>query len=101
MSSLELDCRKCGEADKKNYGCTGIPAIPTMWEFEGEYLTRCPVRLLKRESLWFIKYYHFYKQGYLANEGSIGHQPAKLLEAFTVIDAEIDKIRSDKAEGKK
>jgi hypothetical protein len=59
-------------------------------------LERCPLKILTRQSLLLLKYYNFYKQGYLFNEGTIAHQPAKMMEAFQVIDMEWCKVGEEK-----
>lgn len=64
--------------------------------FEGEALKRCPIRLITYESLILIKYYGFYKEGYLVNKGTLLMQPAKMIEAFGVIDNEISKLKEER-----
>lgn len=98
VSCLGLDCLKCTEADKINNGCTRPPEDPSRWIFENESLKRCPLRLIRHESFLLLKYYSFYKEGYLVNKGALGHQPAKMIEAFSVIDSEIEKIRKERKE---
>jgi hypothetical protein len=63
---------------------------------EGEGLKRCPIRLITYETLVLIKYYGFYKEGYLVNKGPLGCQPAKMIEAFNLIDSEIAKLKEEK-----
>ena len=100
VSELDLDCRKCTEADKINHGCDKAPSDPCKWSFEGVFLERCPMRLVKKESWLMLKYYGFYKQGYLFNEGTIAHQPDVMLKAFNVIEKALYEIEKEK-EGQK
>ena len=48
----------------------------------------------------YVKYYGFFKQGFLVNEGALGHQPAKMVDAFAVIEDEKYHIAKEKAEEK-
>ena len=95
-SCLGLDCRNCSDADKINNGCTKEPRDLSRWMFEGEPLKRCPMRLIRHESILLIKYYGFYKEGFLVNKGALGHQPAKMVEAFGVIDSEVEKLKEER-----
>ncbi len=95
-SVLGLDCRSCRDGDKINNGCTSAPRDPSRWMFEGEPLKRCPIRLITYESLLLLKYYSFYKEGYLVNKGTLLMQPAKMIEAFGVIDNKIAKLKEER-----
>lgn len=98
-AELRLDCQKCTPADKNNNGCMSLPADPSRWIFESEPLKRCPARLITSMSLCLLKYYNFFKQGFLINNGSLAHQPAKMIDAFLVIEDEISKLRKQKQDG--
>lgn len=58
-------------------------------EIDGQKLTHCPMRLFldnpddMGELVW---YYAAYKRGQLPNEGGLLDQPAKMMQAFRVID---------------
>jgi hypothetical protein len=96
IASLRLDCRKCSAADKINFGCENSPPDPARWEFsEGVFLDRCPLKLITNQSFELFKYYNFYKEGYLFNEGTISHQPAKMIEAFRIFEDEELELRKE------
>lgn len=88
MSELDLDCNKCSESQKRLYGCTAPPTSPSTWAFKDGFLDRCPMRYITKETAIFIKYYGFFKQGFLVNAGALGHQPSKMIDAFAIIDDE-------------
>lgn len=98
-SELGLDCRKCTPAERIDHGFSAPSPVPNRWEFDGEPLARCPVSQVSYQSAQYLKYFSFYRKGFLANEGTIACQPAKLLDAFTVIENEIETIRKSN-EGK-
>lgn len=92
-SELGLDCRKCTAAERADHGFSRPSPVPNRWEFDGEALDRCPVSLVSFQSALCLKYFTYYRRGFLVNEGTIAAQPAKLLEAFSVIEHEIEAIR--------
>lgn len=97
---MDLDCKKCSDTQKKLYGCIAPPTAPSTWPFKGEYLNRCPMRFVTHGNVLYIKYYGFFKQGFLVNGGAIGHQPAKMVDAFAIIEDEKYHIAKEKAEEK-
>jgi hypothetical protein len=54
------------------------------------------MKFVTMDSALYIKYYGFFKQGFLVNEGAIGHQPAKMVDAFAVIEDEKYLIAKEK-----
>ncbi len=62
----------------------------------GESYRGCPFKTVTRQSLNFLKAFKFYKQGFLPNQGSWLEQSAKLLDAFHVIERELDIISREK-----
>ena len=58
------------------------------------------MRFVDANNASLIKYYGFFKQGFLVNEGALGHQPAKMVDAFAVIEDEKYHIAKEKAEEK-
>lgn len=100
MSELDLDCAKCNEGQKVIYGCTAPPVSPSTWPFKDGFIDRCPMKLINRGSALYIKYYGFYKQGFLVNDGAIGHQPSKMVDAFAVIEDEKYLMAKEKADSK-
>ena len=50
-----------------------------------------------------MEYWRFYKKGFLPSSGGISQQSAKILQAFDLIDNEIEKLKEeeDKIKGKK
>ncbi len=90
-SASKLNCRKCTNELKGFRGCNGKPEQPFI--FQGKDLDRCPLKLITPESFWLIKLHNYFEQGFLPFEGSILRQPAKILEAFDIIDREKQRIK--------
>ena len=65
-------------------GCTSKPK--QSFVFEGKDLERCPIKTISRYTFDYIQAYSFFKKGYLPNLGTYLHQPAKLLDIFSVIE---------------
>jgi len=91
-----LDCRKCTDDDKIERGCNTDSPIPGYWKFDDFETNRCPAKQITRKSIKLLEAFLYYKQGYLPNAGGWMDQPAKLFEAFEVVEAELDKIRDRK-----
>jgi hypothetical protein len=70
---------------------------------EKEFLYTCPIRLITQYTLKAMEYWRFYKKGFLPSSGGISQQSAKILQAFDLIDNEIEKLKEeeDKIKGKK
>jgi len=49
----------------------------------------------------FIRAYNYFKQGFFPNEGSWLNQPAKLLDAFSVIEKALTSIEEEKERKRK
>lgn len=68
------------------------------FEFEGEILKRCPLKLVTHISKRFLRFYRFMEKGFLPNPGGILDQPNRFIEAISVIDDAI--IRATEEERK-
>jgi len=56
------------------------------------------MQLITSQSLAYLRAYGFYQQGFLPRAGGWLDQSAKLLDAFTVIDAEIQTMADEEQE---
>jgi len=115
---LSYDCRACGKNKKlkKVYGCNGNAQDPIEIEcfdcagsnkkckvckgsgFEKIY--RCPVRFVD-EIREFMKFYRFYKSGFLPEADSILDQPNIFMESCLFLDGELNKFRNKEIEDMK
>jgi len=109
---LSFDCRTCGSTQKELYGCEKDASDPVLTiqcvkcggknkdceicHGSGtEDIYRCPLR--KVETLReFIKFYGFYKKGFLPEEGGVLEQANIFLEACSFLDNEVAKIKNEK-----
>ncbi len=89
MPGLKLDCRKCTEILKIERGCTIDSPIPGKWQINEWIFQRCPVRLVTRQSVEYLRAYRMFDRGYLPNQGGWLEQPAKFIEAMEVIEREV------------
>lgn len=98
LPRFKLDCRTCTIIQKKSRGCEEDAAQPFTLEINGvrEQLNRCPLRLITMNSARIMKYYRFFKQGFLPSTGGIGQQSQKLFDAFEIIDIEESKMMDKK-----
>jgi len=95
---LGLDCRTCKGNVKVYRGCDADSPIPGKWNIDGWKFQRCPNLMVTRESFEYIQAYNFYKNGFLPNAGGWLDQPAKLLDAFNIIDREAAKMMREEAD---
>jgi len=94
IQNSDLDCQKCGEGEKLLRGCEKEVSPYCSY---GESYTRCPVKLITRETMIYIKIYNAIKtMKQLYNTGGIGDQSAKLVEIFNIIDSEISRYNHRK-----
>ncbi len=80
---------------KKSRGCEQ-EVLGNEFEFDGESLRRCPLRLVTKQSMDYIRFHNYMEKGFLPNDGSILNQPNKFLEANDVIDSALAKMDEEK-----
>lgn len=91
---MNLDCRKCTDAQKKVRGCIKKTSSPA-FNLDGENLYRCPLKLITRQSLEYVRFYNFYRDGYLPDDGGIMDQPGKFLDAVGIIENSIREMEKE------
>ncbi len=82
---MDLDCQKCTEQRKISRGCKEEAPAP-VFEMDGEKYYRCPLKLIRKETLEYVRFHRFFQMGYLPNAGGLLEQPAKFLNAIEVIE---------------
>ena len=89
-----VNCDTCNDQIKEIRGCTKPLTSPKRITVGKEIVEfdRCPQKVIKGNIAFFLEAYGFYKSGYLPNAGTWLDQPIKLLQAFNVISAYIDKL---------
>ena len=94
MGDLTMNCRSClsGRKIQCEYEVPG----QEFWELYGEQYRGCPFKIVTRQSANFLRAFQFYKQGYLPNSGSWVDQSAKMLDAFEVIEKELQAIELER-----
>ena len=89
-----LDCQDCTEGMKQIRGC--YEEVPyTEFEFEGEVLKQCPLKLISPLSRLMLQFYSFMEDGFLPNRGSLLEQPYRYLMGVSIIKEELGRIRED------
>ena len=86
-----MDCQKCSEDVKAIRGCEQEvePYI-----IEGEQYTRCPIKLITRETRGILNLYSNVKNyGVLPNTGGLLDQGCKVIELMNIIDITMSKRR--------
>lgn len=73
-------------------GCHEPAPIP-VFVLDGEQYFRCPLRIITRETGELIRYFKFYKEGYLPVEGGMLDQSAKFVSSIEVILTEINDVK--------
>ena len=94
LSVDAFDCRVCTADLKKYRGCYTRPLA--QFEFEGQKLSRCPVRLVTSATWEQIALYQHYRKGFLLADGGLLRQPYKYLQAMQVIVSEIERFSKEK-----
>ncbi len=91
---MNLDCQSCTEILQKSRGCEKKAAIPA-FNLDGEDFYRCPLKIITRQSIEYIRFYNFYREGYLPNTGGIMDQPGKFLDAMQIVEGAVREIEEE------
>ena len=62
----------------------------------GKPADRCVVKLLPIEIKDYIRYYEYYKKGFLPFRGGVSEQPIKLLDIFDILESAEMEMMKDK-----
>lgn len=89
-----MNCRNClsGRKIQCEYDVPG----QEVWELNGTEYRGCPFKIVTRQSANFLRAFQFYKEGYLPNAGGWIDQSAKMIDAFEVIEKELQSIETDR-----
>lgn len=93
--NLELDCHDCPPGMQKFRGCME-EVESTEFEFEGETLKRCPLKLVTQTSKLFLRFYQFMEKGFLPNPGGILDQPNRFVEAIAILNDSISNVQRER-----
>ncbi len=91
---MDLDCHSCNDGIKLMRGCYK-EVESTDFEFEGEVLKRCPLKLVTNVSRRFLRFFQFMEKGFLPNPGGILDQPNRFLEAMSILNDTVAKVQED------
>lgn len=101
----ERNCGRCTAAQKVQWGCTADAKLPI--ELEGEKMLRCPRRPILDDPAFYGEVFGLYRnfqKGFLYDEGSLGSQPAVVVDCFQVLEQTlglVDDYRQEQAAKKK
>ena len=89
-----FQCDHCPERNRKAMGCTTIDSVKSIVK-DIEFRT-CPGNFWETWALMLLSAHTQNRQGVLPFDGAMMDQPAKIVEAFSVIDEHIsDKMEAD------
>lgn len=96
VSFLGLDCRACSPAQKIDRGCEKNSPIPGKWKIDEESYSRCPIKLITRESWEYLDAWELIQSGLGLPYGAgwIKHS-RKFLEAMKIVTNEVLKHRRE------
>lgn len=80
-----------------NRGCYEDSPRPQWRDEKGQWIKRCPIRLIDQEAETYLTFYIHYKNGYLPFSGGILQQPEKIMRAFSYIEYLEYKTMEEKA----
>lgn len=93
LPTFKLDCRACSAEQKIENGCEEDSPIPGVWKLDDWMFSRCPLKLITVETRDVIRAYSMMKLGFLPNEGGWLDQPGKLIDAFEILEREVQKAQ--------
>ena len=82
---FDIDCVRCGGTNPKCEVCRGS-GIETFY--------RCPVKLVTNDTIRIMKYYNFFRKGYLPVAGGLLSQTAIFLESIEFLDQEVKSLQA-------
>jgi len=94
LGELTVNCRAClnGRKIRCEYEVPG----QEVWEIGGIQYRGCPFKIVTRQSANFLRAFQFFRQGYLPNAGGWIDQSAKMLDAFELIEKELQEIELER-----
>lgn len=98
--TLRQDSEKMLAADRDRKGCHGIGDI-VRYSISDLRFHTCPGNAYDRSCLFILEAHNKYKTGILPFEGPLTRQPAKIIEAFHVIDSYNVEVQKAEAERQK
>ncbi len=95
LPRYRLNCHTCTKTQKLYRGCEANALQPFTFQFdEEEYkILNCPIKLITPFTIKVMRYHRFYQSGFLPSQGGLNNQSARLLDAFEIIDNELNKIK--------
>jgi len=77
--------------------CKGDGDCELEFEFEGkkQKARGCIRRMITTQSRLFLNFYQHYKNGFLLCEGGLLNQPAKYVQAMSIINNEVAKLEKE------
>jgi len=89
LSARGLSCHDCTKELKVFRGCNSKPKQDFL--IDGKVAERCPAKMIIPEMKDYIRYYSYFKKGFLPFRGGVSEQPTKLLQIFDILEsAEIE-----------
>lgn len=85
---MNLDCQSCTDSQKEVRGCIKKSSTP-VFNLDGEDYFRCPLKIVTKRSIEYVRFYNFYREGYLPGKGGILDQPGKFIDVMEAIDGAI------------
>jgi len=93
LSKFRLDCRSCSDEEKVLNGCNSDARYPGTWRLYDWTFSRCPLKVVTKQSSEYIEAYQWIQLGFLPNNTAWNDQTAKFLKAMRVIRSEVEKVK--------
>jgi len=85
----------CSDEEKIERGCETDSPIKGAWTLDEWELERCPLKIVTRQSLEYVRAYILFEKGFMPNKGGWMDQSAKFIDAMEIVEAEISKMRKE------
>ena len=88
-------CTQCRQKGLDKHRFCNEDAPYPIYEFDGEEIRRCPVGLIRPESLAALEAYAFFKAGHLPRAGGWEDQPNRVMEQMLIIQAALNEVQEN------
>ena len=91
---MNLDCQRCTDNLKEARGCIKKLSVP-VFNLDGDDYFRCPLKIITKQTGEYVRFYNFFRDGYLPNAGGIMDQPGKFLDAMSIIESAVGEMEKE------
>lgn len=88
----DLRCEKCSDGQKALYGCEEDSYEPERWRIREWTWVRCPVKLITKETNYFLNAYSYLQKGILPYQIGYKRNSSRYVEAMAIIENEVKRL---------